>query len=348
MKQIPPTFFSPPFKPLKMSYIPGTKLSSLAANLHATVLTDSKVMMTQGLGSGQIIKLEDWLILSGGDVTVFSNQNESVQGQAPVQKEQEEEKKTATLGSKFRWHMNSDNYRVAIMTSKGVLQVKSVTDGITSQAIGRVKTIMFADEAAWRASLPQGDAITKLTDPDNRSEVEKKIERTNLSVRGLDDIQKLNGFINSFKIRTYFFSSISPNDYIDISLTRIQDIRNELKNITLEEDLEGSKRRHRLTLSLKNEIRNYNKYKYLASISVNPNIGTPLLNVCGLNRLFTNINGIEYHVSLNSAGVNATHIVIRPVSSRKSPAIVYNTLAEMGNPKICMLYRTNVYELSLY
>lgn len=313
-------------------------------------------MMTQGLGAGQIIKLDDWLILSGGDVTVFSNQNESVQAQTPVQQEQElvqlqapveKETKPVTLGSKFRWYMNSDNYRVAIMTSKGVLQVKSVTDGIISRnSIGRVKTMMFPDEAAWRASLPQGHAITKLTDPDNRSEFEKKIERTNLSVRGMNDIQKLNEFIKSFNIRTHFFRLISPNRYIDMSVIRIQDIREELKNITLEEDLEGSKR-HRLNLSLKNTIRNYNMYKHLASISVNPNIGTPLLHV-GLNRLFTNIDGIEYHVSLNGADVNATHIVIRPVSSRKSPAILYNTLAEMGNPKICMLYRTNVYELSLY
>jgi hypothetical protein len=43
----------------------------------------------------------------------------------------------------------------------------------------------------------------------------------------------------------------------------------------------------------------------------------------------------------------ATQIAIRLVSSKHSPAILYNSLAELGNPKIYMIYRRNRVELPL-
>jgi hypothetical protein len=41
----------------------------------------------------------------------------------------------------------------------------------------------------------------------------------------------------------------------------------------------------------------------------------------------------------------ATQIAIRLVSSKHSPAILYNNLAELGNPKIYMIYRRRNIEL---
>lgn len=82
-------------------------------------------------------------------------------------------------GSKMRWTLNEETYRVAVQTKKGILQVKSVTNGagechdyecscvpcaeIRMFAPWRtrrpLKLTYFADEAAWKASLPEGGNI---------------------------------------------------------------------------------------------------------------------------------------------------------------------------------------------
>ena len=49
-----------------MSYTAGTKLSHTDTSCCATVLTDNNVMVTTGLGYGQMMKLVDWLILADG------------------------------------------------------------------------------------------------------------------------------------------------------------------------------------------------------------------------------------------------------------------------------------------
>jgi hypothetical protein len=86
------------------------------------------------------------------------------------------------VGSKMRWTLNEETYRVAVQTKKGILQVKSVTDGagechddgcscVPCAEIRMVppppwrgsrrplKLTFFADEAAWKASLPEGGNI---------------------------------------------------------------------------------------------------------------------------------------------------------------------------------------------
>ena len=49
-----------------MPYTPGTKLSHTDATRRATVLTGDNVMVTAGLGYGQMMKLADWIILADG------------------------------------------------------------------------------------------------------------------------------------------------------------------------------------------------------------------------------------------------------------------------------------------
>ena len=90
------------------------------------------------------------------------------------------------VGTKLKWVLNQETYRVAIVTKKGVLQVKSVTDGggdcheagcscipcseirlsgglIPPWRRGRpLKKTLFASEAEWRNSLPlSGNIIAK-------------------------------------------------------------------------------------------------------------------------------------------------------------------------------------------
>lgn len=320
-----------------MSYLPGNKLSSFSAGLHATVLTDGKVMMTHGLGAGQILKLEDWLILAGDDIAVFSNEMPDLE---PVQEN------PATIGSKFRWQMNNDNYRVAIMTSNGLLQVKSVTDGVIEKdAIGRVKTRMFVDEKAWRASLPQGKAVTELVGPDTRTELQKRIEQP-LNSRFGADSEKLNEIMDRFKIRSDVITTLSQNDMLKATVRSIEYFRAELNKITMEEELAG-KKRHQLSLNLNRILRIYSRQKSMTYTTQTPDVGINYLYVRGTNRLRTNIGGTEYEVGLKGDRIFATKIAIRPVSSKHRPAILYNSLAEMGNPKVYMIYRNRRHELTL-
>jgi hypothetical protein len=90
------------------------------------------------------------------------------------------------VGTKLKWVLNQETYRVAIVTKKGVLQVKSVTVGggdcheagcscipcseirlsgglIPPWRRGRpLKKTLFASEAEWRNSLPlSGNIIAK-------------------------------------------------------------------------------------------------------------------------------------------------------------------------------------------
>lgn len=340
-----------------MSYLPATKLFSVSAGLHATVLTDGKAMMTQGLGAGQIVKLEDWLILAGDDVAVFSQKpqvqqmqqepvQESVQVQPPVQ--EQKELKNPQIGSKFRWDLNHNNYRVAIMTTKGVLQVKSVAEGIADKdSFGRTKTLMFPNEAAWRASLPQGDAVIELVGPDTRSQVQKWLEAP-LRCSRFDgcDTEKLNEFMERFKIRNEVFTVSSPNYMVKSALSNVEYLSAELNNITIEEELEGVKRRS-LNLLLNRALRIYSKRKSMISRTENPDVGHTYLYTRGTNRLRTNIGGTEYEVGLKCYRLKPTQIAIRPVSSKKSPAMLYNNLSELANPKVYMIYRRRRYDLPL-
>jgi DNA-binding LytR/AlgR family response regulator len=310
-------------------------------------------MMTHGIGAGQIIKLEDWLILAGDDITVLSNQApvQPIQEKPvqPVQAVQAVQEKPVAIGSKFRWDLNHENYRVAIMTSKGLLQVKSVVDGVTDKdTIGYVKTTMFPNEAAWRASLPQdpqGNAAIDLVGPDNRSEIQKRLEAP-LRCRFDGDAEKINEFMERFKIRSDILTRQSPNEMVKSALRNIEYFRAELNKITIEEELAG-KKRHELSLSLKRALRIYIHNKSKIDRTENPDVGTSYLYVRGTNRLRTNIGGTEYEVGLKGDRLMATQIAIRLVSSKYSPAILYNNLNDLANPKIYMIYRRRRYDLPL-
>ncbi|NBO56528.1 MAG: hypothetical protein EBU84_18485 [Actinobacteria bacterium] len=209
-----------------MSYTPGTKLSH-AATHRATVLTGDNVMVTLGLGVGQMMKLADWIILADGatiqeefipvpkdgaahsasgaefiplpPTEIISPESETARvnrwrwrrglRSLPVASATPLPTASAApppaIGSKLRWTLGPETYRVAIMTAKGVLQVKSVTDGagevhpaatcecLTCRELRQwaptwprrpLKKTLFADEAAWRASLPTGGSV-EITPP---------------------------------------------------------------------------------------------------------------------------------------------------------------------------------------
>ena len=133
-------------------------------------------MVTQGLGKGQLMSLEDWLILADGNEI-------KVSAKAPKPQE-------IPVGTKFRWgtrgnnyHGDSkDNYRVAIQTKKGFVQIYQLDDGELIQAKlptryhveGRRAPQMFASYDEWAKTLPPGEI--RREEADNRSAFQKKLE----------------------------------------------------------------------------------------------------------------------------------------------------------------------------
>ena len=238
-----------------MSYTPGTKLSHTDISCRATVLTGDNVMVTAGLGYGQMMKLADWLILADG----ARIQEEFIPVPAPP---------PPAIGSKFRWTLDANTYRVAIMTAKGVLQVKSVTDGggevhpttcrecrpckelaMTPPAPWArrpLKQTMFADEAAWRASLPTGGSV-EITPP-AKPVAEQKVA---VVAQAPNDVEKLKAAIKTYKIRTTAYAEPSPQEQLKAVTERMEKIRAELAAITLDQDLQWAHMRHKLTRQLK-------------------------------------------------------------------------------------------------
>ena len=246
-----------------MSYTPGTKLSHSDASRRATVLTGDNVMVTAGLGLGQMMKLADWLILADGakiqeEFIPLPAASASLPVAAPP----------PANGSKFRWTLDANTYRVAIMTAKGLLQVKSVTDGggevhpttcrecrpckelaMTPPAPWArrpLKKTMFTDEAAWRASLPVGGSV-EITPP------AKPVAEQNVAVvaRAPNDVEKLKAIIKTYKIRTTTLVEPSPQEQLKAAAERMEKIRAELTALTLEQDIHCSHMRHKLTRQLK-------------------------------------------------------------------------------------------------
>jgi hypothetical protein len=185
----------------------------------ATVLTGEKVMVTAGLGKGQMMSLEDWLILADGNhITVA-------------------EKSQIPVGTKFRWGSRGNNgdsmndYRVGIQTKKGFVQIYQIDDGQLTQAKlptkyqveGRRGPQTFASYDAWMKTLPPGE-ITR-EDPDNRSAFQKKLDSPMPLYYGHDlnditDVGKVMHLLNRFKIRSTVWRKSSLVEQRDFAQQR--------------------------------------------------------------------------------------------------------------------------------
>ena len=184
-------------------YIRGNVHPSFADTIHpatsVTVVTDGNVFVTAGIGAGTIMKYADWLILAGGKPIPSSTPVPYFTSQP------------SAIGTKFKWILNEETYRVAIQTAKGVLQVKSVTDGggeVHDDACAcdrclynerlPLKTTLFHNEDEWRASLPHGGIITT-TMPGPRSKGERMAQADNDFI---DSRDKLHEYMRRFNVRS--------------------------------------------------------------------------------------------------------------------------------------------------
>ena len=369
-----------------MSYLPATKLSFDQSHECVTVLTDGMVMVTKANGCSTRfqMKLVDWLILAEGkeqeefiplepvNMTVppssieydmsyeYSDMDyaeDDADYEAAVARAAAPVAPVASVGSKFKWVLNDETYRVAIMTKDGLLQVKSVTDGggdvheagcscIPCKEIalsgGRLppwrrayplKKTLFSDEAAWRASLPPGGTIS-LDGPSSRSKDEQPRWPW-----GMSDAEKIYQIQERFKVKTRVHTNLSIYKWMDHQLACVEKFRNELKNITLDEDL-SSKKRHILTLALKREMRLYKYFSERVSQDpVNAHVEPMVIKHGGKARLQVHIDGGWYDIALKGDRLNETLIVVQPLDKPKGPARIVKDFNEIGNPPVWVDYR---------
>jgi hypothetical protein len=268
-------------------------------------------MVTAGLGCGQMMKLADWIILADGakiqeefiplpkegaasaplpPTEVISSAEEEARVNrwrwrrglpslpAPLPLPTASAAAPPAIGSKLRWTLSPETYRVAIITAKGLLQVKSVTDGAgevhptTCRECGPCRSLamtppapwarrplkktLFADEAAWRGSLPTGGSV--VVTPPAKPVAEQKVA---VVAQAPNDVEKLKAAIKAYKIRTTTLVGNSPQEQLKRLDQAILKRREELAAITLEQDLQWPHLRHKLTRQLKNTVQLYYSMK---------------------------------------------------------------------------------------
>jgi len=296
-----------------MSYSPATKLSHSNATNKATVLTNGNVMVTLGLGVGQMMTLEDWRILADGATIVEERAALPVASQPP-----------AAPGTKFRWTLDENNYCVAIMTAKGLLQVKSMWDGEAD-----FKKTLFADEKAWRASESLNDSGTIEISLDDKS-AEKR--RADEAYQTLGDVEKVEALVKRYQVKSFVQQASSPQNSLDAALKLINDYRAEFAQLTLEEELRGH--RHRLNLKMNRALRSY-AWANSRVAAGEPEERPPYVCYRGKNQIIATVKGMPY-VILPFMGKIAAY----PSSSYLFHDVkLYNNFAEMGNPTITARYR---------
>ena len=168
-----------------MSYESGSLLSiGAGATLEQVlVLSDGRVATKLFAGNPvsqrDILALSDWLMLADGQqITVMLPLNKGSTVTLPPSPTLTSEPAVAMpvatvatvatpvptvypVGTMLRWIKDDKNKRVAIVMKDSVLQVKETIDGkITSHQGFCVKRTSFKDFASWKASLPEGGAIT--------------------------------------------------------------------------------------------------------------------------------------------------------------------------------------------
>jgi hypothetical protein len=381
-----------------MSYTPGTKLSHTDATRRATVLTGDNVMVTGGLGYGQMMKLADWIILADGakiqeefipvpkdgaahstsgsefiptpaaaphpPTEIISPESETARvnrwrwrrglRSLPVASAASLPTASAApppaIGTKFRWTLGPETYRVAIMTAKGVLQVKSVTDGAgevhpttcrecrpckelamtppAPWARRPLKKTLFADEATWRASLPTGGSV-EITPP-AKPVAEQKVA---VVAQAPNDVEKLKAAIKTYKIRTTTLVGNSPQEQLKRLDEAIVKRREELAAITLEQDLQWPHVRNKLTRQLKNTVQLYYSMK---SACKGPNSHVKPVNMShrGTGFIVGVMGGALHYLTVHEDQIAASSWL------HYGNVRLYKNFAEMGGDlKIVVKYR---------
>jgi hypothetical protein len=247
----------------QMSYTPGTKLSASNGNEMATVLTGGMVMASATDGSWrwrQMMSLEDWLLMVGSAIATPAQQSSPAPAAAaePAQQEEPVPLPKRPIGTKLRWVLSEETYRIAIATGDGILQVKSVSDGAGdcvprpadaySWQRAKLKKTMYPTEEEWRSSLPQGGEVTIVEPPPKNAPV---------IVKGASDAEKVEQLSIRFKVRAGVYEQMSHLARREMLLRSINDCTRIIASY--EAQPERSEFTERMCYSYKKAIAGYKR-----------------------------------------------------------------------------------------
>jgi len=177
------------------NYTPGTKLSYANGTECCTVLTNGNSLVTKVWGDAwwEQMPLADWLILADGQeqedfipvppANAMQEDFDDLPPLIPLNEVQVNEawtelgRRSAELearrnsypkrpiGTKLKWILDNETYRVAIVTKDGICQVKAITEGggdcYYDNKTGKryLTKRTFDSEGSWRNALPQGGEV---------------------------------------------------------------------------------------------------------------------------------------------------------------------------------------------
>jgi len=336
----------------------------------ATVLTEGNVMVTSGLGTGQMMKLADWIILAHGAriVELYIPLDVSMPELEPVAQPEPvamPELKPLAIGCKLRWTLNQETYRVAIQTDKGVLQVKSVTDGagechedgctctpcaelrMVPPAPWRtrrpLKKALFANEITWKASLPEGGTI-EITGP------APKIAPSNPQVAAaMSDYEKVRQLQNVYKMKVDVYLGQSPYDMMEALKDSVKTWQRGLANLSLDDMLANQKAVRMRSNHLKYAIDCYSKaLERVQTLGEEASKVKPVrVRALSKHMLYADINNKQYVVSVYEMTAYVGKITLSKPSRHSEEAMLFDNFAQMSStkPKFYRIYRNVVIPL---
>lgn len=336
-----------------ISYAPKTMLSYADGHGSATVLTEDKVMVTNGLGTGQMMKIADWLILAHGARIVedYIPLDDSMPELEPVAEPEPmpvaiPELKPLAIGCKLRWTLNQETYRVAIQTAKGVLQVKSVTDGagechedgctctpcaelrMVPPAPWRtrrpLKKTLFANEITWKASLPEGGTI-EINGPINQ------IVPSNPQIAAaMSDYEKVRQLQDVFKMKVDAYLGQSPYDMMEALEDAVKSWQRGLANLSLEDMVANQKAVRMRSNKLKYAIECYSSaLERVQTLGEQASKIKPVrVRARSKHMLYADINQLHFIVSTFEG-----KITLSKRSRHSEDAMLFDNFYQMSSPK---------------
>jgi len=211
-----------------MSYEPGTLLSigAGAALEQVVVLSDgrvaTKLFAGKPVAQRDILNLSDWLMLADGqNITVMLPLNRASTPALPASPAPEPvvvpasvvEPTVYPVGTMLRWIKDDQNKRTAIVMKDSVLQVKEIIAGKTTMnQLQMVKRASFNDFAEWKASLPEGGAITAEATKPWAPTIEEKAKAPIVATTDAGYISELT---NRYLVRSELYEQSSINQNIE-------------------------------------------------------------------------------------------------------------------------------------
>jgi hypothetical protein len=135
------------------------------------------------------------------------------------------------IGTMLRWIKDDNNKRVALVLKDGILQVKELINGtrtLDERRYHGVKRTFFKDVAAWKASLPEGGAITaKANATEYVSSLEDKTKKP------MNPHLTNFGYVAELIKRFSIHSSITANDSLSQAIHKNrQSIKDEFSRLS--------------------------------------------------------------------------------------------------------------------